>query len=345
MNSSAKTFLTALLAVATLVLAVLLFQARQQLALLEQKNTLDASDREAALKRATDAEKRLASADKSRASAEAELKTLREKPAPSPDAAPARRRDPGAGMAAGMAALDNPAVQKMMANSMKGGLDQRYAALFRKLKLSPADLEKFKNLLVEKQMSGLDVMRAAQTQGLNPATNGAELSSLMTKAQGEVDDSIKGLLGDQGFNQFQDYSKNIGSYGLLDQIERRLSYTNAPLDGTQSEALLRVLSETAKSSMPAGAGSSAMMGFVQGMGATNPMMAALTQPRITDQTIASAQGVLGASQIEVLKQLQTEQQNQANSMQSLRGGMPGMPMPADASGAPSQPPAPRKPGG
>lgn len=335
MNSSAKTFLTALFAVATLVLAALLFQARQQLAQLEQKNALDASDRDAALKRATEAEQRLASADKRRASAEAELKTLREKPAAAPDAAPARRRDPGAGFAA----LDNPAVQKVMANSMKGGLDQRYAALFRKLKLSPADLEKFKNLLVEKQMSGLDVMRAAQSQGLNPDSNPAGFSALMTKAQGEVDDNIRSLLGDQGFGQFQDYNQNIGSYGLLDQIERRLSYTNAPLDGAQTEALLLVLGETAKSPIPAGAAGGAMASFVQGMGAANPMLAAMTQPRITDQTIAAAQGVLGASQIEVLKQLQAEQQSQAATMQSLRGGVP------PASSAPPQSPAPRGPGG
>lgn len=320
MTSPLKNIVLGVFAISTVVLAVLLMQTREQLALLEQTNARTAAANKEALKQAAKAEERLAETEKDRDSIATELKTLREAPKPAPTAASNRRRDP----AAAMAMLDNPAMQKVMAGSIKRSLDQRYATLFRKLKLSPADLDKFKDLLVEKQMSGLDVMRAAQSQGLNPATNPTEFSALMAKAEGEANDSIHTLLGDQSFGQFQDYSQNIGSYGLLDQIEQRLSYTNVPLESSQSEALLRVLSTTAKAPAMPGAsnGGSAMASLMQSFGSANPMLAALTQPRITDQTIESAQGVLNPAQIEVLKQIQTEQQNQAASMQSLRGNMP-----------------------
>src|SRR4051812_32869569 len=59
------------------------------------------------------------------------------------------------------ALLANPEMQKLMAVQQKGALDSRYSSLFKQLNLSPADLEKFKNLLVEKQSAAMDVMAAA----------------------------------------------------------------------------------------------------------------------------------------------------------------------------------------
>ena len=90
-------------------------------------------------------------------------------------AGPRPRRDP-AGTSAGSclfaaaemggpmafgAFMDNPAVQKLLSMQQKAGLDSRYAALFKQLNLSPADLDKFKNLLVEKQATVRDAVTAA----------------------------------------------------------------------------------------------------------------------------------------------------------------------------------------
>ena len=294
-------------------LGVLAWWQSQQIAQLEQNAASAFDDRAALQRRVATAEQRVATAEKTRADAETELTNLRNRPAPVPT--PALRANSAATLANSMAALDNPAIQKVMVATMKSSLDQRYGGLFRQLKLSPAELEKFKDLLTERQMSSLDVMRVAQQQGINPGTNGADLAKLMGKAQSDVDDSIRGLIGDQRFQQYQDFNQNIASYTLLDTIERRLSYTNAPLQPSQSDSLLRVLVET---SQPTPGVPAALNGFVQSMAGTSPLVAAMTSRPLSNDTIARAQTVLTPAQAEVLTQIQAEQQSQTNMLQSMR---------------------------
>jgi len=292
---------------AALVLGVLLWRQNQRLDELQQQAAT-------AQKHTQETERRLAAAEKSRTDLEAEVKSLRSQPAAS-RASSTRAQNP---MAAANAMFDNPNFQRVMATSMKGTLDQRYAALFRQLKLSPADLDKFKDLLVEKQMSSFDAVRLAQSG--DPAAKPGDIAGVVNKVQGEMDDSIRSLLGEQGFQRFQEFNQNTASYSLLDQVERRLSYTNAPLQESQSESLLQILKATTQPpAIERGPGGSAMASFAQGFAGSNPMLAAMTQRPITDDTIESAKNVLSAPQIEVLRQLQAEQQNQANTMQNLRG--------------------------
>jgi hypothetical protein len=304
---------------ACLLLGVIVFlqQASLREARAESARALVARD--AAKHQSDEIGLRLASAEKNRRQAEEELKNRPETPAPAKPAAPkGRGRDMG-----GMAMLNNPGMQKMMATMARSGLDQRYGPLFRKLKLSPADLAKLKDQLIEKQMSGLDVLQAAQAQG-GAAADEKVLTEVMGGVQGELDANIHSLLGDAGFKQFEDFNKNAGSYGLLDQVERRLGYTNSPLQTTQSDALMRVLSETAKAPDSTGEmGKNPMSSLMQGMAGGNPMVAAMTEPRITETTITAAEKVLTPTQVEVLRQLQTEQEERATSFQAMRGLMGG----------------------
>jgi hypothetical protein len=305
-----KNTLVAILALIAIVLGGLAWSQKQRIAELEAARVA-AENKAREAQRATDTTKQLlADAEKERAALQAQ-KARSVAPA---NAAPTTRRDP----AAAMAVLDNPAMQRMMSASIKGSLDQRYASLFRQLRLSPTDLDKFKDLLVEKQMSAVDALRVAQSRGMT--SNPAEMAGLMNKVQGEMDDSIHALLGEQGFQTFQDYNQNIASYGLLDQIERRLSYTNAPLQATQSEALLQILKTTTQpSALERAPGAGSMAGFMQTFAGGNALTASLTQRPITDATVDAAKGVLTAPQVDALRQLQTEQQSQAGAMQNVRG--------------------------
>ena len=62
-----------------------------------------------------------------------------------------------------------------------------------------------------------------------------------------------------------------------------------------------------------------MFRVMQAMGGGPTMMNALTQPRITDKTIEAAKPVLQASQLEVLRQLQAEQQTQLDGLRAMGG--------------------------
>jgi hypothetical protein len=311
-----KNFLLALFILSTAVLAGLVWHGQQKYALLEQDLARARAEQQASKKRADETDNRLASAEKGRSDAEAALKEARSAPAPVPT--PVARDTSRPRTTNGMAALDNPAVQKMMAASAKASLDQRYGGLFRQLKLSPAELDKFKDLLTERQMTRLDVMRAAMSQGINPMTNPGDLTTLLNKAQADVDEGIRSLIGDQRFQQYTDFNQNISSYNLLDQVERRLSYTNAPLQPTQSDALLRVLIDSTPAATEGSSGRNAMMGLAEGFSGTNPLISAMTQRPISDETIAAAQSVLTPAQVEVLRQLQAEQKTQASTLMSMR---------------------------
>lgn len=308
-RATVKNFLLVLLALACAGLGAFAWWQNQQIATLQ--DAAARLDREQTdLKRhLAEADQRATTAEKNRLAAETELKDLRNRP---PAAATTATRASAAPARTAANVLDNPAMQKFMASSIKSSLDQRYGGLFRQLHLSPAELEQFKDLLAERQMSSLDAVRALQTQGASPA----ELPALMKKVQGDVDESIHTLLGDQRYDRYQDFNQNIASYTLLDQIDRRLSYTNAPLQSSQSDALLRVLIEHNQSAPNSPQGMAANL--VQSMSGLSPAIGALVQRPLTDETIAAAQAVLNPAQVEALRQLQSEQRNQASTMQSLR---------------------------
>jgi len=305
MNSPAKNILPAVVGLAVVFLGYYSWQQRQQIAALEATVARQAGERATWQPRLAELEQRATAAEKARSEAEARLAEMR-------PAATATRADIARVRTTVASPLDNPATQRMMATTLKSTLDQRYGTLFRQLKLSPAELDKFKDLLAERQMSTLDAVRALQSQG--GAVTAADLPELMRKVQGDVDASIRGLLGDERFAQYQDFNQNLASYTLLDQIERRLSYTNAPLQPSQSAALARLLIETAQPNPGIGGMSSVM----QSLGGSNPMVTALVQRPLSDDAIARAQGLLEPAQVEVLRQIQAEQQEQANMIRSIR---------------------------
>jgi hypothetical protein len=311
-----KSVLVAVLALGCCCLGGFAWWQSQQIADLQKTLTLTTAQQVALQRHATESERQLADAQKAKADIEAKLKDALDRPAATPPAAgTVATADVRARSAAAMKALDNPAVQQLMTSSIKGTLDQRYGGLFRLLRLSPAELDTFKDLLAERQMSSLDAIRSMQTQGAKPG----DMAATMGKMQADVDESIHTLLGDERYSQYQDFNQNIASYALLDQIERRLSYTSAPLDPGQSDQLLHVLIENGPPPPPGAA--AAAMNVAQGMAGMSPIVAGMLQRPITDQAIVAAQAILSPEQVVALRQLQNEQRNQASALQSMRGNL------------------------
>jgi RNA polymerase sigma factor (sigma-70 family) len=209
------------------------------------------------------------------------------------------------------------AAQKAMATSVRAGLDERYGRLFRHFKLAPAELEKFRALLTERQLSSFDAVTAAQSQGVNLSANPGELKNVMERVRADVDESIRAFLGDQRYQQYQEFNRNAPSHALLDVIERQLSYTDTPLHASQSDSLLRVLIEgaaatpTPPSSVPGPLG-----GFVEAFSGGG-------RAPLSDESIARAQTILTPAQIEIVRQIQSEQRSQADALRSL-GALPGV---------------------
>lgn len=221
------------------------------------------------------------------------------------------------------------AVQKAQAAAARSGLEERYGGLFRRLGLPPAELEKIRDLLVERQLSTSDAMMVAAAQGIELEANFARWKTLNDKVRADVDEGIRTALGNERYRVYQDYNDNASSYILLDQIGRRLSDTGAPLQESQSEPLLRLLVDTAPSA-PAAVAQGPLQGFTAAMSGSDPLLAAAARGPISDEMIARAQSILTPAQLATLRQIQSEQKSHADTMRSLIQADPDAGKPASA---------------
>lgn len=206
------------------------------------------------------------------------------------------------------ALMANPEFAKAMSIQQRAALDARYADLFKQLKLSPAQLEKFKDLLLERQTARMDVMATAREQGLDPRANREELKKMTDEAQAEVDAAIKTSLGESVYDQYKTYDSTQSQRALVSQVNSILGYSSTPLNETQSAFLISALSTGTTSTTDQGGGGPGGWG-----GATNRAV-------ITDAVIEQAQAVLFPAQVEVLKQVQAEQQAQQKVRELMRAG-------------------------
>jgi len=221
------------------------------------------------------------------------------------------------------------ASQKALLASARSGLEQRYGGLFRRLGLPTAELDKLRDLLAERQLSTYDTMMVAQAQGIELEANFAQWKTLNDKVRADVDEGIRTALGNERYRVYQDYNDNASSYILLDQIERRLSDTGAPLQESQSEPLLRLLVDTAPSA-PAAVAQGPLQGFTAAMSGSDPLLAAAARGPISDETITRAQSILTPAQVATLRQIQSEQKSQADATRSLIQADPDAGKPASA---------------
>lgn len=232
-------------------------------------------------------------------------------------------------------AMNSPEVQQLMAIQQKAGLDGRYAALFKKLNLSPADLEKFKGLLVEKQLAITDVLAAARNQGLTGRGSRDEIRQLVEDTQAEIDGNIRTAMGESAYAEYKNYETTLPQRAVVSQLEQRLSYSSTPLNDTQTEQLVQILAANTPATSNGNRGN-LVAPLVQTFAAGNPrlgqavaMMGGTGVP-LTDTVIAQAQGVLMPTQVAALQGLQQEQQAAAQLMQQMRSTNGRGPQPSDA---------------
>ena len=230
------------------------------------------------------------------------------------------------------AALNNPEVQKLLAVQQKAGLDGHYAALFKKLNLSPADLEKFKDLLVERQSAVMDVLAATRAEGLNGPQNRDQIRQLVQDAQGEVDNTIRSTLGDAAYSQYQIYEANVPQRNVVSQLEQRLSYSTTPLTDTQSSQMVQILAESAPTNSNSQAGGAGLPRFFVGAGAGPAAAFVGGAAPITNDAITKAQGILSADQLAALQSLQKEQDAAAALREQMRAAGQNRPPATNATG-------------
>lgn len=205
--------------------------------------------------------------------------------------------------------LADPELSALMLTQQKAGLDSRYAALFRQLGLDPKETEALKNLLAERQLARMEAGVMVRTEGLD-RNDRTGMRELILDADNDVEAKLRGLLGPDNFNTLKTYEQSAGERMRVDRFALRLSYSAAPLQTYQSDALVQLLASVSQPRSP-------------GRNATAQETASYTQARQAYETevLSRAQSVLSPVQVEALKQYQQEQADQARLSSLLPGRM------------------------
>lgn len=286
-----------------------------------------------------------------------------EGPGPGGPGGPRGRFGDGRGPDAAMRELmAKPEVQALMAQQQKAAVEGRYAALFKNLNLTPEQAEKLKTLLADRMNTGRDVAEAARAQGIDPRENRETFAKLLSDAQTTLDNSIKSVIGEQGYSQLQAYEQTMPQRNVVEQLQRQLAYSDSPLTTQQSEQLVQILAanapqrtttDTAQTTFGGRGGPDFVFatgggGLGGGMGGPTgaimlggPGGGGGSSATITSNAISQAQTVLSTSQVTALQQLQQQQATQQQLQQAIRNtlstqqtGTTGTP---SGSGATSQP--------
>lgn len=225
------------------------------------------------------------------------------------------------------AMADTPEFQKFLALEQRGKVDAKFAALFRRLKLSPDEQAKLETLLADKQSALADATIAARGQGLT-GKDARELANAVANAtQKQIDGSIKDLLGAQRYNQYQNYERTAPQRDAVDQLAQRLSYTPTPLTPRQQDQLVQVLATTGATSktITNAAGATVVrtipaqpIASLPGALANLGIGSAPAAP-ITSSAVAQSQTFLSPQQVAALQQMQQQQQAQQTLNRVLNG--------------------------
>ena len=238
---------------------------------------------------------------------------------PAPDAASAKEGPFGKGMSEMMKKMfDDPAMRESKRKQMKTMINKQYGALFKELNLTPEEREKFTELLLDKQMAAGS--RAADLFDAN-ATNRVETVDALKDDAKDTEASLKELLGEDRFAQYQDYTKSLADRMALDQFRQSLS-DGAELGEGQAAQLLQVMREE-RSQMPREL-ESAMKGNgadLRKMMDGDAMEKVLQfQEEMNQRVLQRSAGILSPEQLQQLEEFQTQQLNmQKLGIQMMKG--------------------------
>jgi hypothetical protein len=131
--------------------------------------------------------------------------------------------------------MENPEMKEAMRAQQKTVLSMIYGALFKKLQLTPEQLDQLKTIQLDKQMASMTMM-------LGKGDKTAQMAAL-TEAQKQAEQAVKDLLGDEQYAVYQDYEATVGERMAISQLNQQLSEKNMALDDVQQEEFVTLMTE------------------------------------------------------------------------------------------------------
>ncbi len=209
--------------------------------------------------------------------------------------------------------MEDPQFGKMWADQQKARAAAAFAPLLKTLNLSPDQANHFQSLMAERQMSVMDAIAAARSQGI---TDRAEMASVVQQATSQVDSQLQALLGPDGYNQYQNFVQTQPQRNQVNQLQLGLiSSGNAPLQDSQVQQLTQIL---AQNSAGSAAGGTRGVFYAEFGGMGGALGAPVTGPPISEAAVNQAASILTPAQVQQLQQMQQEQAAQRQMFDLMR---------------------------
>jgi len=152
-----------------------------------------------------------------------------------------------AGALSGLADMfEDPAMRELIKAQMKGQVDMMYGEFIEDLGVDKAKRADLHALLLERQMDMASLGMKAMRKGVSPEDKEAAGEALQL-ARDTSDDTIKDLIGDDAFEDFQRYEDSTGERTELTAFKQSLTRSEAAdLTFEQEEKLMAIMYEERK---------------------------------------------------------------------------------------------------
>ena len=145
--------------------------------------------------------------------------------------------------------MDDPDMKKMMRQQQGAMMDMMYGGLFKQLGLTQEETDKFKELLLDRQMKAVETGGAFMKLQSEDNDKTAAMSEL-AEQQKEFDEQVKAFLGDARYTQYKDYNETMAERMTLNQFSEQMAGGRNPLNADQTSQLLEIMKQERKGMTP-----------------------------------------------------------------------------------------------
>ena len=209
--------------------------------------------------------------------------------------------------------MENPETRKAMRAQQKMVLNMMYGSLFEELNLGEDDLDLLKNILVDRQMLGIELI------GKTKEDPEAAMDA-MRDAREENGEKLEELLGEEGYQAFLDHEGSLAEQMMISQLKQSLG-ADSQLDAVQEEALLDLMVKQRKAVGMPDQQEQAIDFMAGGEGAAKVVESYLAkQEEANERVLTGAAEFLSEAQLKQLGDFQRGQlQMQKMGMEMIKG--------------------------
>ena len=153
-------------------------------------------------------------------------------------------------------------------------LDTTYHALYRKLRLTPAQIADFKTVLTDATARFDDLGRQAKQRGIGPRD--PEIQPLFAQADADYRRAITDRFGEKALPALEHFTETLFLRDAIAQWSTALFYTETPINESQADQLVEVMSKNMRD--PAGRVDTAFADGPAMIADATPILAAGQQP-------------------------------------------------------------------